>query len=232
MRVIILAAGYGSRMYPLAQDMPKCLLLINKETILGRQIRILKECGLPDITVVAGFCKEKIVEQVGEEVSVRYNPHYEITSNLFTLWVVRDLLDSDTMIMNADVVFTEQAVNKLLGYDGNCCLLVDDKSHCDAEAQKVIAQGGFVKEIGKDLPCEGAFGEFAYISIIRKAMINEFRVALFESVKLGTNLRWVEPFNVLVKKGIPVGYVLIDSPWAEVDTKEEYEELLRGWQQR
>ncbi|GAH22768.1 unnamed protein product, partial [marine sediment metagenome] len=65
MRVIILAAGYGSRMYPLAQDMPKCLLPILNETILGRQLRILKECGLSDITVVAGFHKEKIIEQVG-----------------------------------------------------------------------------------------------------------------------------------------------------------------------
>lgn len=231
MRVIILAAGYGSRMYPLAQDMPKCLLPILKETILGRQLRILKECGLSNITVVAGFHKEKIIEQVGFEVAIRYNPHYEITGNLFTLWTVRDLLDGDTIIMNADVIFTERAVQRLLKCQGDCCLLVDDKSDCDAEAQKVIVDGGFVSGIGKRMPREKAFGEFVMMALVREAGINSFKEALMQSVKRDANLRWVEPFDILAKQECKVGYVLVHSPWAEVDTKKEYEEVLRVWRE-
>jgi len=229
MKVIILAAGYGSRMYPLAQEMPKCLLPINKETILDRQLRILKKCGLMDITIVAGFHKEKIIEQVGEEVAVRYNPHYEITGNLFTLWVVRDLLDSDTIIMNADLVFTEQAIDNILSNKSGICLLVDPNGECDSEAQKVTVDSGLVSSVSKNILMDEAYGEFAYIMLIRKRCIAFFKEALTQSVKHNTNARFTEPINLMAKQGHKVGYALVDSPWMEVDTKEDYEELLRKW---
>jgi len=108
MKAIILAAGYGSRMYPLAQDMPKCLLTIRGETLLARQLRILRSCGINDISVVTGFHREKIVELYGEEVSIRYNPHYEITGNIFSLWVARNLLTDDVIIMNSEISFVFQ----------------------------------------------------------------------------------------------------------------------------
>ena len=48
MRTIILAAGYGTRLYPLTLDKPKALLEVGKRTILDRlvvEIARIKECG-------------------------------------------------------------------------------------------------------------------------------------------------------------------------------------------
>ncbi len=42
MKVILLAAGYGTRLYPLTKDMPKALIKINKITILDRILSELK----------------------------------------------------------------------------------------------------------------------------------------------------------------------------------------------
>ncbi|GAI24875.1 unnamed protein product, partial [marine sediment metagenome] len=167
MRAIILAAGYGSRMYPMVQDIPKCLLTIKGETFLARQLRILTTCGINDILVVTGFHHEKIVALYGEEVSIRYNPHYEITGNIFSLWVARDLLNDDVIVMNSDIIFTDEPIRALVADDNPYCLIIDRIS-LDAEAQKVKSVGNVIVEVGKSIPVEEAYGEAIGIAKIKK----------------------------------------------------------------
>ena len=49
---VILAAGFGLRMMPINQEVPKGLLEIHGEPLIERQIRLLQEAGIRDITVV------------------------------------------------------------------------------------------------------------------------------------------------------------------------------------
>jgi mannose-1-phosphate guanylyltransferase len=81
-KAFILAAGRGSRMHPLAQDRPKSLLGIKDETILGRQLRILRSCGIAEITVVAGFEQEKIRDSFANDHRIVYNPAHELASRI------------------------------------------------------------------------------------------------------------------------------------------------------
>lgn len=223
MKAIILAAGYGSRMYPLVQDMPKCLLTIKGETILARQLQVLKSCGIKDITVVTGFHREKIVELYGEEVSVRYNPHYEITANIFSLWVVRDLLTDDVIITNSDVIFTEEPIKALLTDDTTYCMVIDDKP-CDEEARKVRVVGDLIVDATKMMPVDEAKGEHIGIAKIKKEGLAAFKESLFECVRRDSNLGWPDAFADIAKKGLPVNYILVDTPWIEIDTKEDYKQ--------
>lgn len=227
MRVIILAAGYGSRMYPLAQDMPKCLLTIKKETLLGRQIRILGSCGISDITVVTGFHSEKIVKLFGEEVAIRYNPHYEITGNMFSLWTVRNLLTDDTLIINADVVFTEELVEALLADDNTYCLVVDNRRVLDTEDQKVKTIGDAVIEVSKTMAVEEAYGEVIGIAKIKKKGVMAFKESMFEGIKLDSNAYWLTIFQKVAERRCKVNFLLVKSPWTEIDTKEDYEEAQK-----
>ena len=57
MKAIILAAGKGSRLYPITLNKPKGLLKIGNETILDRLIRQFKEAGVSDIVIVIGYQK-------------------------------------------------------------------------------------------------------------------------------------------------------------------------------
>ena len=52
MRAIILAAGEGSRMGKLTQNIPKPLLDINGKSIIERQLSILKQNGILDIIII------------------------------------------------------------------------------------------------------------------------------------------------------------------------------------
>ena len=53
MKAVILSAGQGSRLLPLTEDCPKCLLPINSSRLIELQIRNLIACGIDDVAVVA-----------------------------------------------------------------------------------------------------------------------------------------------------------------------------------
>ena len=231
MKAIILAAGYGSRMHPLVQDMPKCLLTIKGETILARQLRILRSCGIEDITVVTGFHRERIVELYGEEVSIRYNPHYEITGSIFSLWTVRDFLTDDTIISNADSIFTEEPLKKLLANRNLYCMAIDNKL-CDKEARKVRVIGNIVVETSKAIPLKETFGEFLGLAKIKKQGTKAFGKSLFECVKRDSNSDFPDTFSDLLKKGCKINYILADTPWTEIDTRKDYKEFLKTWHEK
>ena len=55
MKAIIIAAGISSRLMPITDDKPKCLLEVGGKTIIQRQLEVLKQCGIDDIVVVRGY---------------------------------------------------------------------------------------------------------------------------------------------------------------------------------
>ena len=60
LKVIILAAGMGSRLRPLTNDKPKCMIKLLDETLIQRQIKIFHSCNINDITIVTGYKSEVI----------------------------------------------------------------------------------------------------------------------------------------------------------------------------
>ena len=60
MKCLILAAGQGKRIKQITKKFPKCLIKINKESLLKRQIRLLNSLNIKNITIVKGFKAKKI----------------------------------------------------------------------------------------------------------------------------------------------------------------------------
>ena len=60
MRIIILAAGQGTRLRPLTDDRPKCMVEVNGTSIIERQLNTMHACGIKDenITIVCGYCSD------------------------------------------------------------------------------------------------------------------------------------------------------------------------------
>ena len=54
-RAIVLAAGVGSRLRPMTDAIPKCLVPIDGRPILGWQLDALFSAGAAEVTVVAGY---------------------------------------------------------------------------------------------------------------------------------------------------------------------------------
>ena len=62
---LLLAAGTGSRLYPLTKESPKCLTLVNETSMLARLVTNLKDQGFTRLVVVTGYKQECIVEFLG-----------------------------------------------------------------------------------------------------------------------------------------------------------------------
>ncbi|MEM1666006.1 MAG: nucleotidyltransferase family protein [Nitrososphaerota archaeon] len=65
MKAVILAGGYGKRLRPLTENVPKPLLNVLGKPILCWQFEWLKAHGISDIIICAGHLKEKIMEDIG-----------------------------------------------------------------------------------------------------------------------------------------------------------------------
>ena len=76
MKAIILAAGMASRLRPLTDHKPKCLLEIGKQCLLGRAIEGLIFNGIREVVIVTGYLQEQIIEL--DRKSTRLNSsHYQ-----------------------------------------------------------------------------------------------------------------------------------------------------------
>ena len=224
MKAIIAAAGRGSRLGALTSNRPKGLLPINGESIIARQIRILKSYGITDVAIVTGYRSEKVIEQFNNKVTFFINPDYLTTTSPYSLYKAIDFMDEDIVVMFSDVVFSEEALKGLLENQHQYCLLVDNK-YCDQEAVKVQVSGNKVINAGKHLSLNESFGEWAYIFRIRKSGLAAFKDTLLECAdkKLGT----IHIFIKLINKGCNVYYELVKGEWTEVDFVKDYREAKR-----
>lgn len=116
MNAIILAAGMGSRMRPLTNEIPKCLVPVNGVPMVERQIQFLHETGITDITLVSGYKAEKLdylKEKYG--VDIVFNYKYDVCNNIFSMYLVRDRLH-DTYVVEGDVYMDRNCFTKEIAH--------------------------------------------------------------------------------------------------------------------
>ncbi len=103
---IILAAGYGLRMIPINQELPKGLVNVNGEILMERLIRQLHEKNIFNIKIVVGYMKEKfeyLIDKFGVELVV--NSNYKYSNNSFSLNCVNKYINN-SYIIPADLYFS------------------------------------------------------------------------------------------------------------------------------
>ena len=103
---IIMCAGTSSRFAPLSYEKPKALTVVKGEVLLERQIRQLKEAGVPEIILVLGYKKEQfyyLKEEFG--VILIENTEYLSRNNNSSIWAARDYL-KNSYICSADNYFS------------------------------------------------------------------------------------------------------------------------------
>jgi len=104
---VLMAAGYGSRLAPITDQIPKGLLRIRGEVLVERQIEQLVEAGVADIFLVTGYRSEQFAYLgTHSHVHIVENPDYRRYNNTSSLYRVLDELDN-TYICSADNYFTK-----------------------------------------------------------------------------------------------------------------------------
>ena len=93
MKALILAAGFGSRLAPLTDSIPKSLVPVNGKPILFKQIENLYENGITDITVISGYranMLEAAVHDCFRDVKIIESVDYRDTNNMYSAYLAKD----------------------------------------------------------------------------------------------------------------------------------------------
>ena len=104
---IIMAAGTSSRFAPLSYEQHKAMTVVKGEILIERQIRQLREAGIPDIYIVTGYKAEQfdyLTRKFG--INLIHNPEFLIRNNNSSIWAARNVL-RNSYICSADNYFTE-----------------------------------------------------------------------------------------------------------------------------
>ena len=116
---LLLAAGTGSRLFPLTKNAPKCLTLLNDVSILDRLIENLEKQGFKKLIIVTGYLNEHIEEYLGSKagcISIEYvhNPIYKTTNNIYSLWMANSLIKEPFVLFESDLVFDVALLNDMM----------------------------------------------------------------------------------------------------------------------
>jgi choline kinase len=165
MKTVLLAAGAATRLRPLTEHTPKCLLDVAGRSILARALANLVAAGLDDVVIVTGFQAEKIRAAVatgfpGLRVTWVHNAEWATTNNSVSLLLAAPAVAAQPFVLlDSDIVFEPGVLGAVLGAPHGDCLALRT-GHVGAEEIKVETDArGRVRAIGKQVPVERAAGE-------------------------------------------------------------------------
>lgn len=253
MKVIILAAGEGTRLKPLTNNTPKCLVSLFGKSILQWQLDVFNYFNIKDISIVKGYLKDQI-----NFSGIHYfqNLNYNQTNMIETLFCAREKLFGDIIISYGDIIFEKNVFKKLSDSKDDISLIIDknwekywkirfDNPLDDAESL-TIDQNGYITDIGqKTTQLEMIQGQ--YIGLMKfqndgvKFLKNFYDDAKELSTKsknpLNPNLPFEKSFmtdllRAMINNGHKIKSIQISNGWLELDSYDDFIKYERMHQEK
>ena len=242
MKAIFIAAGEGSRLGNLTNDLPKPLVDVNGKSIIERQISLLRKNNVNDIVITTGYKKEKFTFKNIEYV---HNPNFREQEQTGSLMVARSKIVGDILIMFGDILFDEIILQQMLDSKGDIVIAVDknwEKSYEErhdnpkSEADKVLIKDGKVIQISaKNIEVNNDNDVRELLGLIKlsmkgsKILIEQYEklenshTGKFHDAVSLKKAKFVDMLQELLSLGTMITPVSIKGKWCEIDTKHDLE---------
>lgn len=119
MQIVILAAGRGTRMNELTENIPKPMLEINKKPILAYKLEALPG-EIDEVIFVVGYLGNQIQKYFGDFYAgkkISYVVQEELNGSGGAVYLVKDLIKSDFVVMMGDDLYMKDDIAKIINYD-------------------------------------------------------------------------------------------------------------------
>ncbi len=243
MKVIIIAAGPSTRLRPLTEYKPKCLLEIEGKSILERTMDAFRHHGVDDFAIVRGYQKDKI-----DLPNTTYydNDDYYNNNILESLFYAEEAMNEGFIFTYSDILYSRNVVKKLLDSPHDFSFIVDTKwrkryegrtKHPTDEAELAIVEDGKIIHLSKFYNPDVGYGEFIGLGKFSKKgaeilMRNYNRAKYNKTCKFegrfhdSTSMQkayLTDMLEELIFRGYSMYNVDIQGEWVEMDTDEDFE---------
>lgn len=237
MKAIILAAGIASRLRPLTDSTPKCLLKVGKKNLLQRTVDALLKNGINEFVVVTGYLNSQIEDFLRNSYNncrftFIYNDKYKSTNNIYSLWLSKEaVMNEDVLLLDSDILFDSRIITKLLDSDAPNALALNNHPLGEEEIKVVVDDEGQIIEINKTCNPKSAIGE----SIGIEKMSVSYQIALFKELDKMIleegldNVFYEKAFERIIAQGHTFNIVDATSLFSmELDTVADFENAVNS----
>lgn len=222
MRVIVPAAGRGTRLRPYTDELPKPMVPVAGIPMLERSLGLLVGAGVAEVVVVTGYLGDRLRERL-EAMSQRpplrfvHNPDFDRVNSIVSLYLTRACWGEPFCVIDADVLYTPALLAALLEHPGDALVLDGSKAPAEMD-MRVECRDGAVWHLGKNLPEASAAGEFFGLSTWTPAGAAALDAAIAARLGAGDTGVWYEFAIGDAAKRHRLEAVFTDSTqWIEVD---------------
>ena len=222
-RAVILSAGKGSRLLPLTESRPKCLIDFHGRTLLEWQLDALRAGGVTDVTVVTGF-RSDLVDAViaargDARVGTLFNPFYHVAENVGSVWMARERMTDDVLILNGDTLIAPEIVTRVVQANAPITVTIDEKPDYDDDDMKVVRSGDRLVRIGKVLegfvPDSESIGFLAFRGEGARIFVATVDEIMHDPI--GVTSWYLKVIDRIAPSGIVSTRAITGMDWAEVD---------------
>jgi choline kinase len=238
-KCVVLAAGASTRLRPLTDAIPKCLLDVNGKTLLERTVENVLAVGINEISIVVGYRSEMIREFVKrrfpqQRIRLILNPNYAKTNNAYSLLLARRFLEDANgnmsyplLLLDSDILFSGELLPALVQFDAKNKIAVRVLGRHDEEEIRVkVNANGSIVLIGKDIPLTEIFGESIGIEIFSSNTAAQLFATLEHHMRYGAGRTefYEASFQEMIDSGTELTSVDISTfPAIEIDTIDDLE---------
>lgn len=155
MQGLILAAGMGKRLGEHTRTNTKCMVKVNDKTIIERSIEALLTSGIKKIVIVTGYESKKLIDFIQfKDYKVNFvfvhNPDYSTTNNIYSLYLAKEYLTEDTILLESDLIFDYEILEKILSSKYENIVAVSQYKHwMDGTVSLIDSEDNIIEFIEK-----------------------------------------------------------------------------------
>ena len=240
MKAVILAAGQGVRLRPLTFSLPKCLVEVGGKSFLQNQLEILEKAGLEECVLVLGYYAELVVKRFGTQfgsmrITYVQNPRYYETNNLYSLWMARNEIEDDILLIESDLIFRYELIEGVLN-NSYPNIAVTDKFQNGMDGTVVFEKDGIINSMvlkanqSKAFDYSNARKTVNIYRFDRIVVSNMLIPQLTKFVQLGRVNEFYESVladMITGKKLVICSHEVGDQPWFEIDNLQDLKQAER-----
>ena len=235
-KAIILAAGFGSRLRPLTDRLPKSMIKVMGLPLADRTIKVMKDCGINDITLISGYMSDQFEAL---DINQIENHEYSSSNMVYSLFCAEKLFDGkeDIIISYGDINYNSTILRNLLAAEGDIVISADknweslwsqrmEDYSCDVETFKVN-ENGCIEDLGRKAEDITQI-EAQYMGLIRinksiqGRIVEIYNKLLDREVDKTKNMFMTDFLRHLIDTKIKIMPSYTNGGWIEVDTIDDY----------